>query len=57
MKKISLVVLPAITIALEILDVYKRQGDNSHLMLWVTLLAASLAGLLALLSVRMKKYD
>lgn len=32
-----------------------QTGDNSHLMLWVTLLAASLAGLLALLSVRMKK--
>ena len=34
-----------------------QTGDNSHLMLWVTLLAASLAGLLALLSVRMKKDD
>ena len=32
-----------------------QTGDNSHLMLWVTLLAASLAGLLALLSVRRKK--
>lgn len=34
-----------------------QTGDNSHLMLWVTLLAVSLAGLLALLSVRMKKDD
>ena len=34
-----------------------QTGDNSHLMLWVTLLAASLAGLLALLSVRRKKDD
>ena len=34
-----------------------QTGDNSHPMLWVTLLAASLAGLLALLSVRMKKDD
>lgn len=34
-----------------------QTGDNSHLMLWVTLLAASLAVLLALLSVRMKKDD
>ena len=32
-----------------------QTGDNSHPMLWVTLLAASLAGLLALLSVRRKK--
>ena len=32
-----------------------QTGDNSHPMLWVTLLAASLAGLLSLLSVRMKK--
>ena len=32
-----------------------QTGDNSHPMLWVTLLAASLAGLLALLSVRKKK--
>lgn len=32
-----------------------QTGDNSHPMLWVTLLTASLAGLLALLSVRRKK--
>ena len=32
-----------------------QTGDNSHPMLWVTLLAASLASLLALLSVRRKK--
>ena len=34
-----------------------QTGDNSRPMLWVTLLAASLAGLLALLSVRRKKDD
>ena len=34
-----------------------QTGDNSHPMLWVTLLAASLAGLLALLVVRRKKDD
>ena len=32
-----------------------QTGDSSHPMLWVTLLAASFAGLLALLSVRRKK--
>lgn len=34
-----------------------QTGDNSRPMLWVTLLAASLAGLLALLVVRRKKDD
>ena len=34
-----------------------QTGDNSRPMLWVTLLAPSLAGLLALLSVRRKKDD
>ena len=34
-----------------------QTGDNSRPMLWVTLLAASLAGLLALLGVRRKKDD
>ena len=34
-----------------------QTGDNSRSMLWVTLLAPSLAGLLALLSVRRKKDD
>ena len=34
-----------------------QTGDNSHPMLWVTLLAASLASLPALLSVRRKKDD
>ena len=34
-----------------------QTGDNSHPMLWVTLLAVPLAGLLALLSVRRKKDD
>jgi hypothetical protein len=34
-----------------------QTGDNSHTMLWVTLLAASLASLPALLSVRRKKDD
>ena len=34
-----------------------QTGDNSHPMLWATLLAASIAGLIALLSVRRKKDD
>ena len=34
-----------------------QTGDNSHPMLWVTLLAVSLAGLFVLLSVRRKKDD
>ena len=34
-----------------------QTGDNSHPMLWVTLLAVPLAGLLALLSLRRKKDD
>ena len=34
-----------------------QTGDNSHPMLWVTLLAVSLAGMFVLLSVRRKKDD